>query len=226
MVALLANRPQKLLPEINGVVDYVLHCTMDSDVDLALEACEFWLSFAEDPELHTALYPFLPRVAPTLLNCTKYDDDELFALGAFDDENDAAVPDKATDIKPRHFGASKTHAQEKEAGADAAKTGAQSGGSGRGNVTNGEDEEEDEEEEDDDDDEDDEGYTEWTLRKCAAAALDVMATAFEKDLMAVLLPHLKEKLFSEDWLERESGILTIGAIAEGQLLSCCTLAPS
>lgn len=218
MVALLANRANKLLPEITGVVDYVLHCTMDEDQELALEACEFWLSFSEDPELHQHLLPFLPRVGPVLLDCTKYDDDELFALGAYDDENDndAAVPDKAQDIKPRAFGG-KTHTQQKDT--EAASTLVVKKANALTQTSTDDDEDDEEEEEDDEDDgDDDDDFAEWTLRKCAAAALDVMATAFDKDLMAVLLPHLKNKLDSEDWLQRESGILTIGAIAEGPSL--------
>lgn len=57
--------------------------------------------------------------------------------------------------------------------------------------------------------------TEWNLRKCAAAALDVLAVRFSGDLLSVLLTHLKEKLWSQDWLQRESGILALGAMAEG-----------
>ncbi|KAG6836464.1 hypothetical protein H0H93_007792 [Arthromyces matolae] len=74
---------------------------------------------------------------------------------------------------------------------------------------------------DDDDDYDDEDEfaeemsTEWNLRKCAAAALDVLAVRFSGDLLSVLLSPLKEKLWSNDWLQRESGILALGAMAEG-----------
>jgi hypothetical protein len=79
------------------------------------------------------------------------------------------------------------------------------------------------EEEDDDDDEEPE---DWTLRKCAAAGLDVMSTVYGDecadehkgpggDILALLLPHLHAILQSPEWQVRESGILALGAIAEG-----------
>ena len=51
--------------------------------------------------------------------------------------------------------------------------------------------------------------------KCSAAALDVLANVFRDDLLPVLLPILKETLFHPDWEAKESGILVLGAIAEG-----------
>lgn len=53
--------------------------------------------------------------------------------------------------------------------------------------------------------------TEWN----AAAALDVLAVYLVGDLLNVLLGPPKEKLWSSDWLQRESGILALGAMAEG-----------
>lgn len=55
--------------------------------------------------------------------------------------------------------------------------------------------------------------------KCSAAALDVLANVFRDDLLPVLLPILKETLFHNDWDVKESGILALGAIAEGELLT-------
>ena len=51
--------------------------------------------------------------------------------------------------------------------------------------------------------------------KCSAAALDVLGTVFRDELLPVLLPILKEILFHPDWITKESGILVLGAIAEG-----------
>lgn len=208
MVALLSSRPNKLLPQMEGVVNYILHCTQDDDKELALEACEFWLTFAEDPELLPYLEPFLTRVAPVLLNCTVYDPDELFELGGMDDDED--VPDNEQDIKPQFYG-QKAHAQEQGQQQQQQPDGSKPPSSNpSSNKTEDDDDDADYEEEDDEED-----FSEWTLRKCAAAALDVMATAYEAELMNILLPHLKEKLWSQDWLQRESGILTLGAMAEG-----------
>lgn len=55
-----------------------------------------------------------------------------------------------------------------------------------------------------------------TLGKCSAAALDVLANVFRDDLLLHILPLLKELLFHPEWVVKESGILVLGAIAEGK----------
>ncbi|GBE80766.1 Importin subunit beta-2 [Sparassis crispa] len=208
LVLLLASRPEKLMPEMQNVAEYMLYSTKDKNENVALEACEFWLTFAEDPELAHQLYPLLPKVAPVLLDCMIYGEDDLLWLEG--DAEDSAVPDKDTDIKPRHYGG-KAHGLEREEanGADASakpRIGAY-----------GEELDEDDDDDgfDSDDEFADEMSTEWNLRKCAAAALDVLAVRFGAELLNVLLDALKTKLWSSDWLERESGILALGAMAEG-----------
>lgn len=107
------------------------------------------------------------------------------------------IPDREEDIKPR-FHKSRTHI-------------VKSGAEGQ---ENGETDDED-----DDDDggglDDDNSLSEWNLRKCSAAALDVLANVFREDCLPVVLPILKETLFHQDWLVKESAILALGAIAEG-----------
>ena len=75
----------------------------------------------------------------------------------------------------------------------------------------------DADESDDEDDEDSkkETLSDWNLRKCSAAALDVLSNVFHHTLLPVLLPLLKESLFSQQWLVKESSILALGAISEG-----------
>ncbi|KAK0430055.1 related to importin beta-2 subunit (transportin) [Armillaria ostoyae] len=205
LVLLLAARPERLMPEMNNVAEYMLYSTKDQNENVALEACEFWLTFAEDAELSIYLHPLLAKVAPVLLDCMIYGEDDLLWLDG--DAEDEAVPDKETDIKPRHYG-SKSHGLERDANGEPPK--ARIGAYG----------EETYDDDDDDFDYDDEDYaddmsTEWNLRKCAAAALDVLAVRFTGDLLNVLLGPLKDKLWSSDWLQRESGILALGAMAEG-----------
>ena len=129
------------------------------------------------------------------------------------DEEDEAVPDKETDIKPKGY-SSKVHATH-ETNDPSSST---SGGRSREAAEKALEEEDDE---DDDnyygDDDDDEGGGDWNIRKCSAAALDVMAVSFGNDLLEVLLPHLKDRMFHADWDKRESGVLALGAIAEGEL---------
>ncbi|KAI0067569.1 ARM repeat-containing protein [Artomyces pyxidatus] len=210
LVLLLASRPDKLMPELGNVAEYMLFSTKDKNEIVALEACEFWLTFAEDPDLAPFLHPLLPRVAPVLLDCMVYSEDDLLWLDG-DDEEDAAVPDKDTDIKPRHYGG-KSHGYERgetNGGDETKKVGAY----GEEQLDDADDDFD--EDEMDDDDFAEEMSTEWNLRKCAAAALDVLAVRFGPELLNVMLEPLKGKLWNTDWLQRESAILALGAIAEG-----------
>lgn len=211
LVLLLAARPEKLMPEMNNVAEYMLYSTKDKNENVALEACEFWLTFAEDADLAPYLHPLLGKVAPVLLDCMVYGEDDLLWLEG--DAEDAAVPDKETDIKPRHYGG-KAHGLEREAAPDpnAQQPKPRIGAYGEETIDSDDEDEYDEY----DDDFAEEMSTEWNLRKCAAAALDVLAVRFSGDLLNVLLGPLKEKLWSQDWLQRESGILALGAMAEGE----------
>ncbi|KAK3755301.1 hypothetical protein QZH41_014609 [Actinostola sp. cb2023] len=183
----IVNRTQALMLHITTFIEYMLLRTQDKDETVALEACEFWLTLAEQPICVEALSGHLPRLIPILVNGMKYSEVDLILLKA-DQEDDEAVPDNEQDIKPR-FHKSKTHAQQHEDG---------EAGS-------------------DDEDMDDDALSDWNLRKCSAAALDVLANVFRDDLLPVLLPILKEILFHPDWESKESGILVLGAIAEGCL---------
>jgi len=100
------------------------------------------------------------------------------------DEDDTNIPDNEQDIKPRHH-KSKQHYHPDQPHEFI----------------------EDYEEDDDDyDDDDDEKYSEWNLRKCSAAALDVMASTIGDKLLEVLLPLLNTELQSSEWEHVESAI--------------------
>ena len=202
LVLLLESRPDKLMPEIANVAEYMLYSTKDTNEDLALQACEFWLTFVENPDLAPQLRPLLPKVAPVLLDCIIYSEDDLLWLD--DQVDDAAAPDKETDIKPCHY-CGKVHGLDRKG--DGQQEEEHVGACGG--------ELEDWDDEDYDSDYDDEISTEWNSRQCAAAALDVFAVRFGQDLWSVLLEPLKSKLWSGEWLSRESGILALGAVAKG-----------
>ncbi|KAJ3717950.1 armadillo-type protein [Lentinula raphanica] len=209
LVLLLAARPEKLMPEMDHVAEYMLYSLKDTNENVALEACEFWLCFAEDVKLAPFLRPLLARVAPVLLDCMIYGEDDLLSLEG--DTEDAEVPDKESDIKPRHYGG-KSHNCERDVNGDATEGSKNRIGAYGEEIIDSDD---DEDYLDDDDYMDEMSTEQWGLRKCAASALDVLAVRFGGDLLNVLLAPLKDKLWSNDWLQRESGILALGAMAEG-----------
>lgn len=195
LVMLLDVRMDRLMPHMNSIVEYMLVRTQDPD-DTALEACEFWLSLAEHPVCKEVLGPHLHKLAPVLVKGMKYSEIDIIILKG-DVEEDEFIPDRDEDIKPR-FHKSRTHTLKTE--------GAQ--GSGEGDIGDS----------DDDDDDglvDDSNLSDWNLRKCSAAALDILANVFKDEILPILLPILKETLFHEQWVVKESGILALGAIAEG-----------
>ena len=128
---------------------------------MALEACEFWLSLAEQPICKEVLQPHLDKLVPVLVRGMKYSEIDIILLRG-DVEEDENVPDREEDVRPR-FHRSKTHH----------------------NTNN------DMEDEEDDGLDDDSSLSDWNLRKCSAAALDVLANVFLTELLPVLLPILK-----------------------------------
>jgi transportin-1 len=188
LVMLIEVRMDRLVPHINNLVEYMLMRTQDADDSVALEACEFWLSLAELPICRDVLTPHVGKLIPVLIRGMKYSEIDIILLKG-DVEDDEMIPDKESDIKPR-FHRSRRHSM----------------------CRNGDD---DITEDDDGNDIDDDSLSDWNLRKCSAAALDVLANVFHNDILQIILPILKELLFHHDWELKESGILVLGAIAEG-----------
>ncbi|XP_078657001.1 transportin-1-like isoform X1 [Branchiostoma floridae x Branchiostoma belcheri] len=184
LVMLQEVRMDRLIPHMHNIVEYMLLRTQDGDETVALEACEFWLTLAEQPICKEVLSGYLDRVIPVLVNNTRYSEIDIILLKG-DVEEDEQIPDREEDIRPR-FHKAKTHTTSEE------QDGQESS-----------------------DLDDDDALSDWNLRKCSAAALDVLANVFRDDLLPNLLPILKETLFHPDWEAKESGILVLGAIAEG-----------
>ncbi|CAN8270848.1 unnamed protein product [Cochlearia groenlandica] len=68
------------------------------------------------------------------------------------------------------------------------------------------------------DDDDDDSLNVWNLRKCSAAAVDVLSNVFGDEILPVFMPIVQSKLSTsgdEAWKERETAVLALGAIAEG-----------
>ncbi|KAF5289606.1 hypothetical protein FQR65_LT11797 [Abscondita terminalis] len=201
-VLLLEVRIDRLMPQMHNIIEYMLVRTQDQDESVSLEACEFWLSLAEQHICREVLGPHLNRLIPVLVFGMKYSEIDIILLKG-DVEEDETVPDKEEDIKPR-FHKSKTHTIK------ASSTNTTLGSSIEKNSEQG-----DEDEDDYDDADDDSSLSDWNLRKCSAAALDVLAIVFSDELLPILVPILKETLFHVEWDIKESGILALGAIAEG-----------
>ncbi|PAV64728.1 hypothetical protein WR25_20562 [Diploscapter pachys] len=188
LTLLLDSHIEKMMPNLPNVIDYIILKTQDLNENIALEACEFWLSLADNNEIcKSVLGHFLDKLIPVLIKCMRYSETDIILLKGNMDEEDAMVPDREEDIKPR-FHKSKH---------------------GAAGTVSADDEDEDP------DGDDDDGSGEWNIRRCAAASLDVLASIFGKDMLPILLPILKEALSHPEWEVKESGILALGAIAEG-----------
>lgn len=74
--------------------------TQDADESVALEACEFWLSLAEQHICKDVLKNHLDRLTPILMQRMRYSEIDIILLKG-DVEEDEMIPDKEEDIKPR-----------------------------------------------------------------------------------------------------------------------------
>ncbi|KAF2430942.1 ARM repeat-containing protein [Tothia fuscella] len=198
--------PEKILPHMEGLVNYtILQQQNQEDEDLALDAAEFWLCLGEDKNLCQALGPYLDRIVPVLLESMVWSEEDQFRLEG--EQEDAEQEDRPEDIKP----------------AFATTKGARLGGNANGDVdengANGvgpdDDLDEGEIEESDDGYEDEDPEDMWNLRKCSAAALDVLASVFHQNVFEICLPYLKDNLNHPEWPKREAAVLAVGAIADG-----------
>src|SRR5271154_4136234 len=216
LVQLVDVRPDKIAPSIKDVVRYMLISTEDSDEMVALEACEFWLAVAEQPSMRGDVEPFLPDIVPRLLTSMVYTDDDVAILGG--DEDDYQVADKASDINPSlEHSASKSHKVNGMGTSERPITPRHIDNSSddNNNNNNNNDVDEDAESYYSDEEDEDEGYSDWNLRKCSAAALDVLSNVYKADLFEVIKPFLVQNIRSENWKIREASVLALGAIAEG-----------
>lgn len=215
--------PDRIAPHMGGLVDYIIaQQRSDKDSDLALDAAEFWLCVGEDSNLQNSLGPHLPRIIPVLLESMIYGEDDVLRLESM--HEDAALDDREEDIKPT-FASSKTSRaiSEPTNGMDSlsnTNTHTKNNINGKlrlddsakhsDELSDGELEESDEDDKDIGDPEE-----QWNLRKCSAAALDVLASVFHEPIFEVTLPYLKDNLSHSEWPNREAAVLALGAIADG-----------
>lgn len=203
-------RPSKLEPHIGGLVDFfVLQQRNTDDPDLALDAAEFWLCVGESRRLCPSLGPFLGQIVPVLLESMVYDEEDILRLEG--DADDADQEDRQEDLKPQ-FATTKTPRM--ATNGHVGTNGEVTQSSKTNSNTTDDDLSEGEIEESDDGNP---GSLEdrWNLRKCSAAALDVLASHFHGAVFAITLPYLTENLRHQEWPNREAAVLAIGAVADG-----------
>ncbi|KAK7538940.1 armadillo-type protein [Phyllosticta citricarpa] len=201
--------PERVIPHMDGLVDYLLvqQRSVD-DPDLALDAAEFWLCAGEDDNLRNSLGPYLSKIVPVLLDSMVYSEDDILRLEG--ENEDADQEDKQEDIKPifAHSKAGRSTATNGDA-SNPDKGAASTTAGDRDDLSEGEVEDYD------DDDEDGNPEDQWNLRKCSAAALDVLASVFHQPVFEVTLPYLKDNLKHQEWPNREAAVLALGAVADG-----------
>lgn len=82
--------------------------TQDADDGVALEACEWWLTLADQTICREVLQPHISRLLPILIRGMRYSDIDIILLKGDVEDDDDNVPDRDQDIRPR-FHKSRTH---------------------------------------------------------------------------------------------------------------------
>lgn len=202
--------PDKVRPHMSGLVDYfVLQQRNPDDPDLALDAAEFWLSVSENRRLCPSLGPFLGQIVPVLLESMVYDEEDILRLEG--DADDADQEDRAEDLKPQFA----TTKNPRTATNGHAGTNGEVAHLAQATHRDNDDDLSEGEVEESDDGVGTNVEDRWNLRKCSAAALDVLASNFHGAVFAITLPYLTENLRHQDWPNREAAVLAIGAVADG-----------
>lgn len=199
----LETRPDKIMPHLDGVINYCLHLMQDSDEEVALEACEFLLALSTSPETESDKNLFNPKlkiILPTLLQKMVYSQEEIFYMELIDEKDNADIADKDEDIKPQTAKSKDSHtaATNHEHKKD----------------TKQPDFDDDTDSEFEDEDDEDLEIDQWSLRKCSAATLDILSLNFPEEVLQVSLPILQEHIVSPEWPVREAAILAFGAISK------------
>ena len=221
-VLLVETRADKLTPHIAGLVDYIISQQQnEDDEDLACQAVEFWLSAGEHEDFWKNIGPYVTKIVPSLLHGMVYSGEDIALYGEASDDDDE--DDQDEDIKPR-FATRKLKRNANGSANPSSDDPSQNAGANNNYEKLGgmdEDDLEDGEIEDDigldgdDDGYDDGGDSSWNVRKGSAAALDVLARDFGDDMFSCIMPYLTANLKHADWPQRESAVLSLGAVADG-----------
>lgn len=210
---ILETRPDKLMPHLDGVIDYCLHLMQDQEGEVALEACEFLLALSTSAESESDKRIFAPKlktILPVLLEKMVYTDEDVFLLQIADEKDNANVADREEDIAPQHAKSKDSHQIATKSNSSLTNN----------NKSSHDSDSEFDDDEDDDSDDDEDGWDQWSVRKCAAATIDVLSLNLAGEVLHEILPLLQERIVSQSWTVREAAILAFGAISK----SCMELA--
>ncbi|KAL9559161.1 hypothetical protein MBANPS3_000565 [Mucor bainieri] len=231
--------PDKLEPYLYPTIEYMVQATADQDQEILLGACDFWVQYAQSEHYHQELIPYLPRLVEHLLKLMVYSDSDLLDIG-HDHHAEATTTTNACisklklledqSIRPRYYRPKNQAAPaatadddrdelsdlEEESSEEDEIEEISSNSSNDSDVDHDSNVSDSEDLGSDDDFDDDEFYSEDSLRKCSASALDALSVSFGDDIAPIILNRLfNETLVHDNWLVRESGILALGAAAEG-----------
>jgi transportin-1 len=204
--------PEKIVPHMEGLVEYMVTQQRNpQNAELALDAAEFWLCVGEDENMRDHLGIYLPKIVPVLLSSMVYNEDEILRLEGEENDN-YDRDDREEDIRP-NFATSK-------AGRLVPNANGETTPAANGNTASATVQDDDLSEGEIDDDDDDDAFGDnpedtWNLRKCSAAALDVLASVFHESVFEATLPYLTDNLNHAEWPNREAAVLALGAIADG-----------
>jgi len=188
------------------IFDFMLNGTMNEDPDVCCTAAEFWALYATDREKNNScLIEYFPKLIPVLVKRCRFTED-LLSLIDFDND-DQSKADLSEDVAPVFY-KSRAERNDMYNGHDSTENGNDgSPQQANRNGMNGPmyggmmDEEE----------------SSWNIRKCCASQLEKLSFAGEETkraLLAIVLPIIKQALESEDFLDREAGLLVLGAITQ------------
>lgn len=209
---LLEAFPERVEPYLDLTIEFMIQALKDTDHDIVLSACNFWIDYAHSDLYRDQLIPYLPQLVPALLHRMVYSESDLLDLLPFTPhhQNDRLPPSPKCYSRPKtdhikHSNDLMNHLQEEEVDSDFDDTSCSSSSMKH---------EEDNDEEDGVDEA--EFYARDSPRQSSASALDILAVTFRDDFCTILLDLLfNQTLNDENWLIRESGILALGAAAEG-----------
>lgn len=207
---LLEHHAQYIEPHLESICQFMLQSTtqhrqhhQDDNIDVATEACEFWLIFATlHEEIMTSsmletVERIIPHLVPTLLNNMVYSREQQIDLVAQNEIDDQEESNPSQAMKPvfhrtknKHDGSRDENKHDDNAG--------------------------DDEDEDDDGNDFDDDDNEWNLRKYAGASLDSLSNLYGAGpILPSLLPSVQHGLSNSDPWIQEASILALGAIADG-----------